>query len=92
MGTTQTPGTGTNCTYVPRHAAADMTPTTRMHPVKDETAKAHLKVRTHITLIVLSGSISTVLYIVHAADPMLLGFAPIAPSIVQEIIDRIKYL
>ena len=95
MTATQTTGQG-NCQYVAKHAKP-VTPDARpiegkLHPVTDEVAKAHVKVRVHITLIMVSGAVSTVLYIVHAANPALLGFAPIGPSIIQEIVDRIKYL
>ena len=95
MGTTQT--TKIEGHYTPRHAAptapeTDGRKVSILTPVPDETAKAHIKVRVHVALILISGSASTILLVIHAANPALLGFGPIVPSIIQEIVDRIKYL
>jgi hypothetical protein len=84
-------------TYQPRHAAPTPPETngkkiSLLTPVPDEGVKARTKVRIHVTLILISGTASTVLLVVHAANPALLGFGPIVPSVIQEIVDRIKYL
>lgn len=87
-------------TYSPKHANISVTPATEseLHKIIDpvgpvaEKNRAQTKVRIHIVLIFIAGTVSTTLYIVHAANPALLGFGPVFPSIIQEIVDRIKYL
>lgn len=50
---------------------------------------AQRKLRIHVICILVAGTVSTVLFLTKLDNPMVLGFGPAAPSIVQEIFDRI---
>jgi len=50
---------------------------------------AQRKLRIHIVCILVAGTVSTILVMCHVAAPEILGFGPAAPSIAQEIFDRI---
>lgn len=59
----------------------------------DATAKsvadAKRKLHIHVICIVVAGTVSTILFQMHIGNPVTLGFGPVAPSIVQEIFDRL---
>jgi hypothetical protein len=69
--------------YTPRHSS---TPDVK---VDTETGRVSRKVRIHVVCIVLAGVVTMVLVQFHVASPILLGAGPAAPSIAQEIFDRI---
>ena len=50
---------------------------------------AQRKLRIHVICILVAGTVSTVLFLTHLSNPMILGFGPAAPSVAQEIFDRI---
>jgi hypothetical protein len=50
---------------------------------------ASRKLRIHVICILVAGTISTVLYLLHIGNAEVLGFGPAAPSVGQEIFDRI---
>lgn len=50
---------------------------------------AQRKIRIHVICILIAGTVSTMLFLTKLDNPMVLGFGPAAPSIVQEIFDRI---
>lgn len=58
-------------------------------PTAKSTADAQRKLRIHIICIMVAGAISTTLYILKIGNAEVLGFGPAAPSIAQEIFDRI---
>lgn len=59
----------------------------------DATAKsvadAKRKLHIHVVCILVAGTVATVLFSLHIGNAMTLGFGPVAPSIVQEMFDRI---
>lgn len=75
----------TDLKTTPRHPIA--------HAIADPTAKsitdAKRKIRIHVICIIIAGTVSTLLFSLHIADAPVLGFGPVAPSIAQEIFDRI---
>ena len=50
---------------------------------------AQRKLRIHVVCILIAGTVSTVLYLLHIGNAEVLGFGPAAPSIAQEMFDRI---
>jgi hypothetical protein len=58
-------------------------------PTAKSVADAKRKLRIHLVCITVAGIVSTVLFSLHIGNAMVLGFGPAAPSIAQEIFDRI---
>ena len=56
---------------------------------KDHSATdAKRKLRIHLVCILIAGTVSVVLVACHIGSPIMLGYGPAAPSIAQEIFDR----
>jgi hypothetical protein len=55
-------------------------------------ADAKRKIRIHVICILVAGTVSTILFALHVGNVEVLGFGPAAPSIAQEIFDRIYRL
>ncbi len=62
---------------------------TKTDPTAHSTADAKRKLHIHVTCIIIAGVISTIIFQLHISNASVLGFGPIAPSIVQEVFDRI---
>ncbi len=54
--------------------------------------RAQVKIRVHLVCITIAGIISFALYANHIGTPILNSFGPIFPSVIQELLDRIKHI
>jgi len=51
-------------------------------------ADARRKMRIHVICILVAGTVSVILVACKIGSPLVLGYGPAAPSIVQELFDR----
>jgi hypothetical protein len=58
-------------------------------PTAKSAADAARKLHIHIVCIIVAGTASVLLVALHVSSPIVLGYGPIVPSVVQEIMDWI---
>jgi hypothetical protein len=73
----------TKTTKTSRIAAAKSDPTAK------SLADAKRKLHIHVVCILVAGTVATVLFQLRIGNATVLGFGPVAPSIAQELFDRI---